>query len=122
MIDAAAPESGQSGKSPRVTVDEVHHVAKLAKLTLSDAEAEHFAEQLAGIVTYVDQLGEADVEGVEAMPRPLAMSNVFRPDHPDQPPAVPTLPTGAEAALANAPASTGPYFTVPRVLGTGGSA
>ncbi len=111
-------ETGLAG-TPRVTVAEVMHVAKLAKLSITESQAEHFATQLAGIVTYVDQLGEADVEDVEPMARPMAMHNVFRED---EVPAAPALPFGADAALANAPAKVGRYFTVPRVLGGGGSA
>ena len=114
---------GPGGGSPRVTAAEVLHVAKLAKLRLTDAEAEHFAGQLAGIVAHVDQLGEADVEGVEPMARPMALRNVFREDTAPPPGGGPgVLPVGAEPALANAPAKAGPYFTVPRVLGGGGSA
>jgi len=111
-------ESGASG-SARVTVAEVMHVAKLAKLSITDGQAEHFAGQLAGIVAYVDQLGEAEVDGVEPMARPMAMRNVFRADVV---PEEATLPLGAEGSLVNAPAKAGPYFTVPRVLGGGGSA
>ena len=118
-LTAPGDPGGAGGAGPRVTVAEVLHVAKLAKLRLTEAEAEHFAGQLAGIVAYVDQLGEADVEGVEPMARPMTLRNVFRGDAP---PEAPALPVGAEAALANAPAKAGPYFTVPRVLGGGGSA
>ncbi|BAM03774.1 aspartyl/glutamyl-tRNA(Asn/Gln) amidotransferase subunit C [Phycisphaera mikurensis NBRC 102666] len=102
-----------------MTTAEVLHVAKLAKLRLTEREAEQFAHQLAGIVAHIDQLGEAEVEGVEPMPRPMALRNVFREDAVPQAPA---LGLGPDVALANAPAKAGPYFTVPRVLGGGGSA
>lgn len=116
MSDAASKDQPSE---PRVTVAEVLHVAKLAKLSLSRTQAEHFAVQLAGIVAHVDQLSEADVAGVDPMPRPMTLHNVFREDVV---PADPLLKVGVEAALANAPATAGPYFTVPRVLGSGGSA
>lgn len=48
-----------------LTHDQVRHIAKLARLTLSDAEVEQYAAELTSIFTYVELLGEVDTAGVE---------------------------------------------------------
>ena len=99
---------------PAVKLDaaEVKKVAKLARLKLTDADIARYATQLTGVLGYVAQLKEVNVEGVEPMAHPLPLKNVLREDvvHPG-------LTT--EQVLANAPAKDGPYFAVPKVLDTG---
>lgn len=102
-------------ESPTITEADVRHVAKLSRLRLRDDEVHHFAEQLSHVMGYIAKINELDLEGVEPMSHPLAMSNVLREDHEQ-----PGLPV--ETALANAPAKTPPFFEVPRVLGEGGGA
>lgn len=63
-----------------LTKEEVLHIAKLARLTLTDAELEKYAKQLSGILAYVDKLKEADVEGVEPTAQVTGLDNVWRPD------------------------------------------
>lgn len=98
-------------------VDEaqVRHIAKLARLELTPDEVEHFRGQLAEILTYVQQLDEVDVSGVEPMAHPLPVTNVLRPDEPR-----PGLSTAA--ALANAPQRHEQFFKVPAVLDGGAGA
>lgn len=60
--------------------EEVLHIAKLARLTLTDAELEKYAAQLSGILAYVDKLKEVDVEGVEPTAQVTGLDNVWRPD------------------------------------------
>ncbi len=91
---------------------QVRHVAKLARLKLSDADVGRYATQLTAILGYVAQLKSVNVEGVEPMSHPLPLKNVLREDKVEK-----ALPT--EAVLANAPAKEGPYFAVPKVLDTG---
>lgn len=50
----------------QLTHDQVRHIAKLARLTLSDAEVEKFATELTSILKYIDLLQEVDTDGVEA--------------------------------------------------------
>lgn len=98
------------------TLDEVQvrHVAKLSRLKLNDQDISRYSGQLMGILDYVKQLSEVNVDGVEPMAHPLPLSNVLREDVVD-----PSLPV--DKALENAPGRDGPYFTVPKVL-DGGSA
>ncbi len=89
---------------------DVLKVSLLARLELTSEELERMTTQLAGIVDYVEQLGELDVEGVEPMAHALEISNVFAEDV-----VVPSLPR--EAALANGPHQDGEFYLVPAVLG-----
>jgi aspartyl/glutamyl-tRNA(Asn/Gln) amidotransferase C subunit len=91
---------------------DVRHVAKLARLRLSDAQVAHFTEQLAHILGHIDKLQEVDVEGVEPMAHALDLRNALR-DDAEQP------GMATDAALANAPAADEPFFVVPKVLGEG---
>ncbi|MBI3826254.1 MAG: Asp-tRNA(Asn)/Glu-tRNA(Gln) amidotransferase subunit GatC [Candidatus Rokubacteria bacterium] len=88
---------------------DVDHVARLARLTLSDAEAERMREQLAAILAYINKLRELDVEGVEPTSHAVPLVNVFREDEVQ-----PSLPR--EAMIANAPEPAGELFRVPRII------
>lgn len=82
----------------------------LARLTLSDDEAQLMTRQLNDIVTYVDELSQVDTEGVEPMAHAVEVHNVLRPDELRD-----SLPR--ESALANAPKHSGAGYLVPAVLG-----
>lgn len=98
-----------------ITEQDVRHVAKLARLHLSDAEVARFTEQLAHVLDYVEKINELDVDGVEPMAHPLDLTNVLRDDA--ERPGI-----AVDAALANAPQRDGPFFSVPKVIGDGPSA
>lgn len=91
---------------------QVRHVAKLARLKLTDDDANRYASQLTAILGYVAQLKSVNVDGVDPMSHPLPLKNVLREDV-----VLPSLTT--EQVLANAPEKDGPYFAVPKVLDTG---
>ncbi len=92
-----------------LTGDQVRWVAHLARLEISPEEVELFTEQLSRIVDYVNQLQQANTEGVEPLAHALPIDNVFRPDQ-----ASPSLPV--DEALANAPDRRGDFYGVPAVL------
>lgn len=98
-----------------ITEQDVRHVAKLSRLSLSDEQVHHFTEQLEAVLEYIGKLNELDVEGVEPMAHPLDITNALRED-------VPGEALSEDAALANAPARDGAFFKVPKVLGDGGGA
>ncbi|OGY42872.1 MAG: asparaginyl/glutamyl-tRNA amidotransferase subunit C [Candidatus Buchananbacteria bacterium RIFCSPHIGHO2_01_FULL_39_14] len=60
--------------------DEVKHIAHLARLGLTEAELEKYAEQISAILDYVSQLKEVDTTGVEATAQVTGLENVMRPD------------------------------------------
>lgn len=94
---------------PELSKEDVRKVASLARLKLSDAEIEHFAEQLGNVLTYVHVLDELDVSDVEPMAHAVDIRNVLRDDE--------TRPgLSREDALANAPKTDGRYFLVPQIL------
>jgi aspartyl-tRNA(Asn)/glutamyl-tRNA(Gln) amidotransferase subunit C len=93
-----------------ITPDAVRHVAKLARLDLTGRDVTRIAAQLESIVTYINQIGQADVAGVEPMAHALPVHNVFRDDIVG-----PSLPL--EKVLQNAPDSESPFFRVPKIIG-----
>lgn len=68
----------------QLTQDQVRHVAKLARLALSDEEVLKFSTQLTSVLQYIDVLNEVDTEGVEPTAQVTGLSNVLRADdvHP----------------------------------------
>jgi aspartyl-tRNA(Asn)/glutamyl-tRNA(Gln) amidotransferase subunit C len=62
--------------------EQVLHVAKLARLKLTDDEVERMASELSGILEHVERIGELDLEGVEPTSHVVALENVLRPDEP----------------------------------------
>ena len=85
---------------------EVVHVARLARLALTDEELDRFAGQLDAILEAVGKVSELDLSGVEPTLHPLELSNVWAEDAPQ-----PSLPL--EDALANAPEVEDNAFRVP---------
>ncbi len=63
-----------------LTKDQVQHIAKLARLRLSEAEAEKMAGELTSILKYVEMLNEVDTESVEPTAQVTGQTNVFRTD------------------------------------------
>lgn len=93
----------------KLTPAEVKHVAELAKLTLSDEEVAHYAEQLSAILDYAAVLQQVDTSSVPPTPYVLPLHTVTRADV-----AEPCL-TNAQA-LANAPDSDEGHFRVRAVF------
>ena len=89
---------------------DIEKVALLARLRLTDAEAETMTAELGKIVAFFEQLSAANTDGVEPMAHAMDLRNVFREDI-----ASPSLPR--DEALANAPHHDGRGYLVPAVLG-----
>jgi aspartyl-tRNA(Asn)/glutamyl-tRNA(Gln) amidotransferase subunit C len=62
--------------------DQVLHVARLARLALTDDEVEKMSRELSGILEHVDRIAELDLEGVEPTEHVVDLENVLRPDEP----------------------------------------
>jgi aspartyl-tRNA(Asn)/glutamyl-tRNA(Gln) amidotransferase subunit C len=92
-----------------ITVKDVEHVAKLARLDLSDTEKETFTEQLNAILKYADKLNELDTTGVEPTSHAMPLVNVMREDE--------SRPSATmEQVMRNAPDDEDGQFKVPAVL------
>jgi aspartyl-tRNA(Asn)/glutamyl-tRNA(Gln) amidotransferase subunit C len=96
----------------KLTTDEVRYVADLANLRLTEEEIVRMSDDLGGILTYVEQLGELDTADVEPMTQVLYEADetaTLREDRPHK-------PLTTEQALANGPVSGAGYYKVPRVI------
>ena len=91
-----------------ITKKEVEHVAKLARLELTEEEKEKFTVQFSNILDYFNQLSEVNTENIEPMAHAIPMVNVMREDK------VKLLYTRDEL-LANAPLEEDGFFKVPRI-------
>jgi aspartyl-tRNA(Asn)/glutamyl-tRNA(Gln) amidotransferase subunit C len=89
-----------------ITRDEVLHVARLARLALTDEEVERLGAQLSAILEAVGKVSELDLSDVEPTSHPLDLSNVWAEDEPR-----PSLPP--DDVFANAPEREAGFFKVP---------
>ena len=93
-----------------VDLKDVEHIAKLARLTLTESEKAQYAKQLSSIMDYIKQLEEVNTDGVEPMLTPSPIEGVLRPDKVAQ-------NMDIEEKLKNAPEKSGHLVKVPPVVG-----
>ncbi len=98
-----------------LSLDEVRHIARLARLAIDDTHLEQYRTQLASILDHIAMLSELDVSGVEPMSHPHELTNRLGDDVVED-----AMPL--EDLLRNAPAVEGRYLAVPKVLGDDGGA
>ncbi|WP_026932419.1 Asp-tRNA(Asn)/Glu-tRNA(Gln) amidotransferase subunit GatC [Glycomyces tenuis] len=92
-----------------ISREEVAHLARLARLEVTDDELDAFAGQLDVILESMKTLGEVDTDGVQPTSHAVPLVNVFREDRPQ-----PSLPR--DAVLAGGPDTAEDRFRVPRIL------
>lgn len=105
---SCAANLGETMATDRI---DIRHVARLARLALTDAEIATFAPQLGNLMTHVDALAQLDTDRVAATAQVVPSRNVQRDDA-----LRPETILSREAALANAPQVQGPFFRVPRII------
>jgi aspartyl-tRNA(Asn)/glutamyl-tRNA(Gln) amidotransferase subunit C len=93
----------------RLTLDEVRHVAKLARLRLTDDQLEQYRGQLSTVLDHIAKLNELDVEGVEPMAHPGDLTNRLDDDAVGE-------SLDVEQVLAIAPATESHFLAVPKVF------
>jgi aspartyl-tRNA(Asn)/glutamyl-tRNA(Gln) amidotransferase subunit C len=98
-------ESGES----KISLRDVEHVARLARLDLSSADKERMRRELDRILSYIDKLRALDTDGVEPTAHAVPLTNVMREDARR-----PCFPQ--EEMLANAPDRSGELFRVPKII------
>jgi aspartyl-tRNA(Asn)/glutamyl-tRNA(Gln) amidotransferase subunit C len=91
-----------------ISIQDVEHVAKLARLALSEDEKKLFAEQLGRIIDNFNQLSEVDTTGVEPLSHALPIVNVLREDEVKE-------SLGRDKLMANGPETENGFFRVPRI-------
>ena len=94
----------------RISTEDVAHVARLARLSLSDDELERYTEQLAAVLGHAADVEALDTEGVPPTAHPLPLVNVLRDD-------VVRPSLDRDEVLAQGPATEADRFRVPRILG-----
>ena len=92
-----------------VTKDDVRKVARLSRIAVPEARLETLAEELTGIMGWIEQLNEVDIEGVEPMTSVVAAQLPMREDEV-------TDGNIPEQVLANAPKSEEGFFVVPKAV------
>ena len=91
-----------------ISTDDVKHVAKLARLELTEQEIEQFSKQLGDILKYAEQMNEVDTTGVEPMAHPIPAVNVMRED-------IVQYEQTKEELMKNAPLEEDGFFKVPKI-------
>jgi aspartyl-tRNA(Asn)/glutamyl-tRNA(Gln) amidotransferase subunit C len=91
-----------------ITIEQVEHVAKLARLSLTAEEKERFAKQLGKIIDHFNELKSVDTTNIEPMAHALPITNVMRED-------VVVPPPGSAVLLENAPDQENGFFWVPKI-------
>lgn len=91
-----------------ITIKDVEHVAKLARLELTDSEKEMFTEQLGDVLTHVEKMNEVDTTDVIPMNHPIDFVNVMREDNK-------IYENTREELMSNAPDIEGEFFKVPKI-------
>jgi len=92
-----------------VTKDDVRKVARLSRIAVTDAHTEELVGELNGILNWIDQLNEVDVDGVEPMTSVVETTLPMRED-------VVTDGNIQDQVLANAPRSEDGFFVVPKAV------
>lgn len=90
--------------------DDVAHVARLARLDVTDDELDRFTRELGAVLEHAADVASLDTEGVTPTAHPLDLVNVLREDRP-----LPSL--ARDEVLAMAPAAENGRFRVPKILG-----
>ena len=91
-----------------ISTDDVKHVAKLARLELTEEEIDKYSKQLGSILQYVEQMNEVDTTEIEPMPHAIPVYNVMRED-------VVKYEQTKDEMLANAPFEEDGFFRVPKI-------
>lgn len=91
-----------------ITIEDVEHVAKLARLELSEEEKIKFTTQLGDVLKYVEQMNEVDTSNVEPMAHAVDFVNVMRDD-------IVNYEQTHDELMQNAPDSENGFFKVPKI-------
>lgn len=101
---------GEHDAGAKITADDVAHVAKLARLDLTDAERDLFAEQLGAVLDHAADVEALDTKGVPPTAHPMHLENRLRDD-------VVRASLDRDEVLSQAPLSEDGRFRVPPILG-----
>ena len=92
-----------------IHTSEIEEIARLARLTFSEAEMKRLAGEMGAILTYFEKLNEIDTTGIVPLSHPHQLMNVMREDEVGE-------SLSPSDALQNAPLAENGFFKVPRVI------
>lgn len=93
----------------KISLEDVQHIANLARLTFNEQEMESYQHQLSRILDYIEKLNQLDTEGVPPTSHVIPIRNVMKPDEKRD-------LFQREDIIANAPSTEQGYFEVPKVI------
>ena len=93
----------------KISLEDVQHIANLARLTFNEQEMESYQHQLSRILDYIEKLNQLDTEGVPPTSHVIPIRNVMKPDEKRD-------LFQREDIIANAPSAEQGYFEVPKVI------
>ena len=93
----------------KISLENVQHIANLARLTCNEQEMESYQHQLSRILDYIEKLNQLDTEGVPPTSHVIPIRNVMKPDEKRD-------LFQREDITANAPSTEQGYFEVPKVI------
>ena len=93
----------------KLSLEEVRHISKLSRLSLSEEEAGLYATQLSKIIDHVEQLNNLDTSAIEPTSHVIQLDNVMADD-------VQGISLPRAEALKNAPDSTSKFYRVPKII------
>ena len=88
---------------------DIEHLAKLARLKLTDAEKELFSKQMGTVIKYIEKLSELDTKNVEPTAHVLGLNNVFRED-------LAAKPLTEHDPINDSPAHSKGHYEVPKII------
>ena len=88
---------------------DIEHLAKLARLKLTDAEKELFSKQMGTVIKYIEKLSELDTKNVEPTAHVLGLNNVFRDDGV-------TKSLTVQDPISDSPAHSKGHYEVPKII------
>ena len=95
----------------KITLEQVKHIAELARLEFNQDELEAFTRQMDSILVYFDKLKEVDTAAIKPTSHAISVKNAFREDA-----VVASIPP--ELCLENAPGKESSFFRVPKIIDT----
>jgi aspartyl-tRNA synthetase len=108
-VSSAIAGTLEKERTEKISREEVGHVAKLARLKLSDQELGNFQKDMNSILDYVETLNELNTDDVSPMSHVLDMNNVWREDEPGE-------DKDGRGLISNAPMKENNFFKVPKIL------
>jgi len=101
-----------------ISKEQIEHVAKLARIELTEKEQEKYSHDLSSILDYIDKLGKVDTKDVKAIQQITGLETVTRKDATGN--KKPASPAGRQETrnkiLEQAPEKKGNYYKVPKIL------